>query len=332
MFSMPTERDMVTFQADGSALIASSSKQTPPPYDSKVLRADAPGGPWRSIYESDAMFMVDRVAAGRLGFIEYREQYQGGGAYSETFVVVDLTTGQKSEIDRFALTAATYRGGGSAPRRPVGTMALGIDLVAWTRLVEDPGGTITGELRVASITNPAASQLIASSVVWIRPLAVDGHRLVYVLGGSGADTLHVRDLESGADRVIATGPVGNTSLGAIPGFDFAAVSGDWVVWLENAKSPATTAHAVGLVSGEQRALDVGGSGCVGPTAGTRYFAWTCSKQSTSDPQPLTILDAKTLAPVKPIPLGTGVGTIAVDEGLLWFNVVDSGRTVTLFRP
>jgi hypothetical protein len=278
------------------------------------------------------MFMVDRVSAGRIGFIEYREQYQGGGAYSNTFVVLDLTTGQKTEIDRFGLSAATFHGGGSGPRRPAGAMALGPDLVAWTRLVEGPGGTVTGELRVAPIADPAASRLVATSVEWVRPLAVDSHRLVYVLGGTSADTLHVRDVESGTDKVIATGPVGNTSLGAIPGFDFGAVSGDWLVWLENAKAPTTTAHAVSLLSGAQRALEVGGSGCVGPTAGTRYFAWTCSKQSTSEPQPLTILDSKTLDPVKPIPLGTGVGTIAIDDGLLWFNVIADNRTVTFFRP
>ncbi|MEK6206991.1 MAG: hypothetical protein AABM32_05060 [Chloroflexota bacterium] len=330
--SMAAEREMVSFHADRGALIASSTKDSPPPYDSKIWRADPPGGPWRTIYASDAMFLVDRVSAGRIGFIEYREQYQGGGAYSNIFVVLDLTTGRKTEIDRFALTAATYHGGGGGPRRPTGTMALGPDFVAWTRLVEGPGGTMTGELRVAPVADPAASQLVARSAEWLRPLAIDAHRLVYVLGGTTADTLHVRDVESGTDKVIATGPVGNTSLGAVPGWDFAAVSGDWLVWLENAKAPTTTAHAMSLVSGDQRTVDVGGSGCVGPSAGTRYFTWTCSKQSASDPQPLTILDAKTLDLVKPIPLGTGVGTIAMDDGLLWFNVVGSGRTVTFFRP
>ena len=332
-FSMMAEPEMVSFFTDRGALVAYRTKDGPPPYDSQIVRAEAPTGPWKLVYESDAMFMVNRVSSGRIGFSEYRAPYQGGGAYSETFVVVDLGSGQRTEIDRFALTAASYRGGGAAPRRPVGAMALGPDHVAWTRLVEGPGGSVTGELRIARLNDPSASRVIASSTEWVRPLSLDAQRLVYVLATKTAESLHVIEVSSGVDKIVATGAVGNTVLGEIPGWDFAVVSGDWLVWLENAKSPTTTAHALNLVSGEQRALDVGGSGCVGPSAGTRYFAWTCSKQSSSDPQPLTILDAKTLAPVKPIPLGTGVGTTAIDDGLMWFNVVDSShRTVTLFRP
>ena len=329
---MTADREMVSFYADRGALVAYRTKDAPPPYDSQIVRAEAPGGPWKLVYESDAMFMVDRVSSGRIGFGEYRESYQGGGAFSETFVVIDLGSGHKTEIDRYAMTAASYRGGGAAPRRPVGAMELGPNHVAWTRLVEGSAGAVTGELRIAPLNDPSASRVIASSAEWVRPLSLDAQRLVYVLAAKTEESLHVLDVSSGVDKVVATGAVGNTVLGEIPGWDFAAISGDWLVWLENAKAPTTTAHAMNLVTGDQRTLDVGGSGCVGPTAGTRYFAWTCSKQSTSDPQPLTILDARTLDPVKPIPLGTGVGTIAIDDGLLWFNTIGSGRTVTLYRP
>ena len=139
------------------------------------------------------------------------------------------------------------------------------------------------------------------------------------MGGQTEDQLRVREITSGVEMVVATAPVRNTGVFGGPGIDRAVVSGDWAVWIDEAKAPTTSARALSLVSGERRALDVGGSGCVGPTAGSRYFAWTCSRQPTSNLQPLTILDAKTLAPVMPIPLDTGVGTIAVDDGLLWFK-------------
>ena len=332
-FAMPTDREMVSFFGDRGALVARSTKEGPSPYESKISRAEAPSGPWRTVYESDAMFILEKVSAGRIAFMEYREPYQGGGAYSENVLVVDLGTGQKTEMDRFALSAATYRGGGGGPRRPVGSVVLGPDHAAWTRVVEGAGGSVSGVLRIAPLSNPASIQTIASSTEWVAAIGLDSRRLVYVLGGKTEDQLRVREISSGIDTLVATAPVSNTAAFGGPGMDYAVVSGDWAVWLEDPKTPTTSARAVNLVSGEQRPLDVGGSGCVGPTAGSRYFAWTCSKQATSDPQPLTILDTKTLAPVKPIPLGTGVGTIAVDDGLLWFNVLDSSsRTVTLYRP
>jgi hypothetical protein len=330
MFSMPTERDMVTFQADRGALVASRIRETPPPYDSKIVRAEAPSGPWKLVYESDAMFMVDRVSSGRIGLVEYREPVQGGGAYSEVFVVVDLASGQKIEIDRFSLSAATYHGGGGGPRRPVGAIVLGPDHVAWTRLVEGTDGSVIGELRIAPLADPKTSQLVATTGDWLRPLDVDGHRLVYVLGGKTEDTLHVRDLNRATDKVLATGAVGNTARGEVPGFDYAAVSGDWAVWLDDLKVASTKAHALNLASGDERALEVGGSQCSGVSAGARYFVWACGK--SDDPRDSLIIDAKTLDRVQPIAGSTGVGIVATADGLLWFNVTGNSRTVTLFTP
>jgi len=36
-FSMPAERDMVSFYADRGSLIAYQTKDAPPPYDSKIV-------------------------------------------------------------------------------------------------------------------------------------------------------------------------------------------------------------------------------------------------------------------------------------------------------
>jgi hypothetical protein len=329
-FSMPAERDMVSFYADRGSLIAYQTKDAPSPYDSKIVRAEAPNGPWKLVYESDAMFMVDRVSTGRIGFIEYRETYQSGGAYSDAFVVVDLASGQKTEIDRFALSAATYHGGGGGPRRPAGAMTLGPDHVAWTRLVEGPGGSITGELRIASLADLKASQVVTTSSEWVRPLDLVSQRLVYVLGGKTEDTLHVREVQSGIDKVVASGAVGNQQRGEMPGFDYAEVSGDWAVWLDGLKGTSPSGHALNLVTGEERVLKVSGSSCSGVSGGSRYFVWACGR--SDDPRGSLIVDAKTLDTVRPIPADTGVGLIASDDGLLWFNVPGSGRTVTLFRP
>jgi hypothetical protein len=329
---MPADPDMVSFHADGAALIATRSKGTPPPYDSTIVRADASGGPWALVYETDAMFMVDRVANGRVGFIEYRAPYQGGGAYSNDFVVLDLASGVKTEIDRFALSAATYRGGGGGPRRPVGAIVLGPDHVAWTRLVEGSGGSITGELRIASLADPAEQQLVATSSEWIRPLDIDAERLVYVLGGRTEDALHVRDIATGADRVLLTGAVGDTVRGVIPDFDQAAVSGDWAVWLTDPKNFASKGQALNVRTGERRDLETGGSSCYGVSAGTRYFAWGCGKSSDAAAPPVLVIDAKTLEPLATLPSGIGVGVDATGDGLIWFNVNGSSRTVTLFRP
>ena len=323
-FMMPTDRDMITFAADRGALIAFSTKDAPPPYESKIQRADPTTNAWRTVYRSDAMFLTGQVVAGRTALSEHREPFQGGGAYSIDFTVVDLITGTPTSIDRFAMSSATYRGGGSNTRRPNGSVVLGPDRVAWTRLVEGPNGSVTGELRVALLSDLAHATLVGSSAEWIAARGVDAHRLLYVLGGKSEDQLHVRDLESGVDRVVATGAVGNQQLeGGLPGFNAAVLSGNWAAWLDTPRSAPGTIRAVNAVTGEDRTIEAGGSSCSSPTAGTRYIAWYCGTAGTAR-------DATTLEPVRDLPVG--VGPQASDDALLWFTVVPNGRTVTLFRP
>ena len=92
------------------------------------------------------------------------------------------------------------------------------------------------------------------------------------------DQLHLRDLDTDADRVVATGAVGDVQReGAIPGFNVARLAGDWAVWLDGARAGAAgTIRGVNVVTGAGRTMDAGGSSCAGPTAGTRYVAWYCS--------------------------------------------------------
>jgi hypothetical protein len=69
-FTMTTDREMITFAADRGALIAFSTKDAPPPYESKVQRADPATNLWRTIYTSDAHFSAGRVASARAALAE----------------------------------------------------------------------------------------------------------------------------------------------------------------------------------------------------------------------------------------------------------------------
>ncbi len=324
-FTMPTDRDMITFAADRGALIAFSARDAPPPYESKIQRAGPTTNVWKTIYASDGLFLTGRVVAGRAALTEHREPYQGGGAYSVDFTVVDLSTGKATAIDRFAMTQLAYRGGGGGPRRPVGSIVIGPDRAAWTRLIEGPGGSVSGELRVAALADPGRVTSIATSMEWIAALAIDAHRLLYVLGGKTEDQLHMHDLDTGTDRIVVTGAVGDQQReGGIPGFNLARLAGDWAIWLDTPRGATGKIRAVNVVSGAERTIDGGGSSCSNPTAGSRYVAWYCSANVGG------VLDANTLEPVR-IP-GAGVGAEASDDALLWFTVIPNGRTVTLYRP
>jgi hypothetical protein len=325
---MPTDRGMNFFAADRGALIAFSTKESPSPYSSKILRAEAPNGLWKTVFEIDASFAGSgQVVAGRIAIIEYREPFQGGGAYSEDFTIIDLATGNTTAIDRFALSSATYHGGGGGPRRPVGNMVLGPDRVAWTRLVEGPGGSVTGELRVATLADPARAKLIGSSAEWISPRSVDAHRLLYVLGSKVEDQLHMVDLDSGADRVVARAAIpADIQVTPLPGLDRAALSGDWAIWLDSPRATDGLLRAVNIANGLERTFAMGGASCTEPSIGTRYIAWYCAGGVVG------ILDAKTLEPPATKPARVGVTPIASDDGLLWFDLSANTRRVVLYRP
>jgi hypothetical protein len=327
-FSMPTDREMNAFAADRGALIAFSTKEGPPPYSSKIQRAEAPNGPWRTVFETGASFLGSgQVVAGRVALIEHREPYQGGGAYSEDFTVIDLSTGKTTAIDRFALSSATYHGGGGGPRRPVGRMVLGPDRVAWTRLVEGPGGSVTGELRVATLADPARAELIGSSAEWISPLSLDAHRLLYVAGSRLEDQLHLFDLDTGADRAIAKAAMpADIHVTPLPGLDRALLSGDWAIWLDSPRATDGLLRAVNVADGVERTIAMGGSSCTEPSIGTTYIAWYCAAGVVG------ILDAKSLAPLTSKPAGVGVAPIASDDALLWFDLSTNPRQVVLGRP
>ena len=333
---MPVDREMNGFFGDRGALVARSTKEGPAPYESKILRAEAPSGPWRSVYESDAAFMLEKVSAGRIAFMEYREPYQGGGAYSENVLVVDLSSGQKTEMDRFSLSTATYRGGGGGPRRPAGSVVLGPDHAAWTRLVEGAGGSVSGVLRIAPLSDPASVQTIASSSEWVAAVGLDSRRLVYVVGGKTEDQLRVREIGLGADTLVATAPVSNTAVFGGPGIDHAAVSGDWAVWIDEAHLVGETTHAVALnlTTAERRELDSAGAGCSSVTAGSRYFAWSCAKRNATTSEAFVVLEAKTLSPIAVVPPGLSYGLVTVDDSLVWLTALAGGvsRIVTVYRP
>ncbi len=336
-FAMPVDDDAGLFFADRGSLVALVSTQPgPPPYASKVLIAYPALGPWREVYAADARFNYSPVLAnGFLALLEYREQ--GAGAYTERLVVVDLPSGRPQVVDSYALSAATFRGGGGGPPRPTGAVVLGGGLVAWVRLLEGSGGSITGELRVGLPNQPAQAKLVATSDTWLRPISVDVTTLVYRITRGFTAEIRARDLASGAERVLAARAVGDvTNVGAGLPFDRAARSGAWVGWVEDPQSgtPApteSTLRAVNVTSGATRELSVGNSYCPIITGNDRFFALNCSGARPS----MVLVDTTSWTA---LPTATSVtnGPFLLQASdmseLLWQDRFAGSRRVVLFTP
>lgn len=337
-FAMDVDDETNGFFADRGALVALGTRDGPPPYSSKVLFADPLRGPWRSIYTSDARYNGAVLANGFLALLEYREQ--GAGAYSERLVILDLPGGRPLVVDAYSLSAATFRGGGGGPPRPTGAVVLGGGLVAWVRLVEGSGGSITGELRVGLPNQPAQAKLIASSDTWIRPISVDASTLVYRIARGFAAEIRARDLASGAERVLVTRPLSDTSF-LLP-FDRTARSGAWVGWIEE-QQPASTVgaalRAVNVSTGALRELPLGDVYCATVTGNDRFFALNCS--GTSRPSTLLIETTPwTTVPTAPIAPATTASRFSGPfdlraaglTELIWQDRVAGQRRAVLFTP
>src|SRR5260221_13552778 len=115
-----TEPEQYSAFSDGGSLYAFWTRDSPSPYLSKIQRFDAGARVWQTVFEDDARVGVWKPSAGRLAFVEYREPFQGGGASDEKVLILDLVTGKTVSVDTFALSAATYHGGGGGPR-PAGS-------------------------------------------------------------------------------------------------------------------------------------------------------------------------------------------------------------------
>lgn len=328
--SLAVDRDTFAFFADGPRLFAVWKKEGPAPYESRVLVADGVAGSWRTLYTVDAFVRALSVAAGRVALVEYREPPQGGGAYSEAFVVVDLSTGRKTEIASHSLSPATYRGGGGGPRRPVGSVALGEHHVAYTRLVEGAGGTVTGELYVAPLDAPASARRVTTSIEWVSPLGIGGKRLVYLLGTKTEDQLRLLEVDTGLERTLARAPIAPGDMGSP--MHFAVVSSEWAMWLEGSKGGSGSATLVNLRSGDQRSMAAATPNCGLPSASAKYIAWWCRSGPGLPAVTATILDARTLAAAVALPSNVGNEVIASGDGLIWTNVAGDGRRVTYFVP
>jgi hypothetical protein len=335
LLTLPAEPDMVTFFAHGRSLIAWTSGNRPSPFLDKIQRADPPGGPWRTIFSNDAHFRIQRVSEGHMAIVAYRED--GEGAYNESIVVLDLATGAATTIDHYALSKATFRGGGGAPRRPVGQIALGQQMIAWTHLFERAGGAVEGELRVAPLADPRATTVIARSTEWIEPVAIDQRSVAYVLGGSERDELRVRDIATGGDRHL-TAFAAQTQ---VSGRGAPARSGPWVGWLETKPALAPTRavpsivtfEAFNIATGEERSMNTGGPGCSPLTANAFAFAWSC--RSSADPpatlQAFDVAQWKLVDVLRPGSVSP-FGLQAVDSGFVWTDADGAQRQVHLFTP
>jgi hypothetical protein len=337
VLTMTADREMVTFFADRGSLIARSTREGLPPYHSAIQRADPSSGAWKTIFEDDASFSLEKVASGRMAMSEYRAELLSGGAYDVTVVVVDLSTGQKRDVDHFALSSATFHGGGGGPRHAVGGLiALGTNNIGWTHLYELPGGNVESELRVASLSDPSRATALGRSREWIEPISIDDKRLMYVVGGTERDELRVRDLATTQDRSLAFLRAPTQSAGR----DGPLASAVWAGWLDHpalsgapdAKpgSPTTTTfRAVNVETGELRERDLGPDYCHSFTANAETFVWQCgaatAKVQAFDPN--TWADRTVV-----VSGGPPVSLAAAAGGFIWREAVAGTPLVTLFTP
>lgn len=325
---------------DRGYLVATSSNDGPPPYSSKVMVAAPVRGPWRTVYSSDALYNAPTLSDGFLAFYEYREQ--GGGAFSEKLVVVDLPFGRPQVVDSYALSAAPYRGGGGGPPRPTGSAVMGGGLIAWVRLVEGSGGAVTGQLRIGLPHQATQARLIDTSDVSIHPIAIDVQAtrttLVYSIARGGSVELRAREIDSGADRVLATAPLG--APGSTMPFQAVARSGEWVAWVDETAPAAgatfarSTLRAVSIATGTTRTRSLDDSSCPVLTGNPRYFALDCIGPGTAGPR-LVLIDAATWTDV-PVARPTSDGPFALEAKglleLLWQDRMNGLRRAVLFTP
>ena len=314
--------DQIYVFADGGVLYEVEFPSTPPPYASRVRRFDPSTRTWTDVFNDDAMFTVGGTSRGRAAMIEYREPLQGGGASHSTVVALDLNTGVTTELDHFALSAATFRGGGGGPIRPVSRVMMGGNTIAWTRLNELPGGDIEGELRVEELGRPGAYMTVARSRSWIEPLMVDDAVLVYHVTGTKFDELHVRDLRTGEDRRLVQFAIPDPSMGR----SGLARSGMLIGWIDAAGNAAL--QTIDLMTGERAVHDIGADYCVGLSGNELGFAWECPSKAI--PTSLSYWDPLAKRDIQIVTAAERPNTLqAVPGGFTWYDLARGVRRVNL---
>ncbi len=322
-----TEPEQYSAFSDGGSLYAFWTRDSPSPYLSKIQRFDAGARVWQTVFEDDARVGVWKPSAGRLAFVEYREPFQGGGASDQKVLILDLVTGKTVSVDTFALSAATYHGGGGGPRRAGSGVALGGGTVAWTRVNELSGGNTEGELRVAPVDDPTHFRTIGRSQVWIEPLWIDSGMLLYLVGSTTGDEIRARDLTSGVERRI-------TSLAA-PGVGAPrgelGRSGDIIGWTgqESVQGAPTMLHTVNTTTGASRDLDLGPDYCYGLSGNAAGFVWAC-KTSSAPVSSLSYFDPRAWKSVDIVRSPDRLNQLeAYENAFLWYDVVNGARRANL---
>jgi hypothetical protein len=319
VYSVEVSPGMIGLESDGRTLVTTSDGSRGLP--SRVLTAYPSSGVWRVASESDAHVRQFAVRGHWLALIEYRETGEGG--FSEDVVLVDLRTGRRQTIDQYRMSAATYRGGGGAPRRPVGRVILGEGAIAWTRLIEQPAGHILGELRLQRIGD-VDSRPLHRSAEWVAPETIAAGRLLYITKGANQDELHLLEIEHRKDTVVAQSAF----------FFDAALSGRWLLY-SHAPHSADRAGPSAVVlrdldSGNERVVaEGGGRECRETSLNARFAAWICRSGG-----PASVLAAFELGAqaVRDVVRVVQAGALALElravpEGLQWIEVRDGKRFV-----
>ena len=319
---------MWAFASQGGSLLALWTAEATPIHLSRIRRADA-NGAWTTIFEDDAAFATFRQDLRRAAILEIREKPQGGGAYDATAIVLDLTTRALVKVDSYSLSSATFRGGGGAPRRPIGDIIVGGGMVAWTHLNELAAGQIEGELRVASLGDPTAFTVVGRSREWITPISVDENALIYLVGATDRDDLRARELATGTERSLVRVQQPTQTSGP----SNIARGGKFAGWIEM-PSPVDPSNArfraVDVASGAIRELDLGARYCSTVTANAYGFAWTCGDARPA-PTALGYFDPVQWRKADVTSATDGLLEASID-GFIWTGLVRSERRAVLYAP
>jgi hypothetical protein len=323
--SVELSPDMVGLESDGRTLVTTQLRQQRP---AAVLSASAKTGNWRIASESDGHVRQLSVYGHWLALIESHDT--GNGGFKEDVVLVDLRTGRREAVDSYSMSPATYRGGGAALRRPVGLVVVGENVVAWTRLIEEPIGKVIGELRFKRIGD-WDSVPVNRSDKWLTPVSIDSEKLIYVAAASGYDEVHVYRIAEREDAVVAKAPVI---------FD-AAVSDRWLLYAggdssgERAEqSGPTTVALYDMGSGREVPIEnARGRSCGRPSLNARFATASCRASHPSTAP--TAFDRSTETSreiVRVVQQPVQVDALrAVDDGLQWIESTGTKRYVRTLR-
>jgi hypothetical protein len=224
---------------------------------------------------------------GRLGVVAWSRTSAGE---SYRYELDDLASGTTRTLD--TSDAPGHFHGQGAPVQADPALVVGPNAVAYIHLFVQ-GPDLVGELRVGPAAGPMKS--VFTSKLPVRPVALSETTLAYTVPSADGSQLHVYDLASGRDRVVARGRLG---------FGFALGPGRILYTVQSLDREPGRAMIQDLVTGNESVL-VSGT-CGSPSLDDRYATVSCSDPN----QATTAITIYELATLKRIEVARSTDVIA----------------------